>query len=209
MTTGILYCTINIYCSTINFSMMWYSMRLNVKGKAWARFGTQQGRTPVWCSPWVTCRRHDMERLSALLALCGENLPVLGGFTFQRASNVGIVFVGSLNRLWSFGVFFVVDLNKLLNKYCQWFEMKQWAFDTFVKCGELIKANRLTVLWIIRSGQGGNHYVKLNISYASLFISIIHPWCHPWLPLLTQYWYIHYWNSLTELLHWVHWPFHV
>ena len=53
-----------------------------------------------------------MERVSALLALYEGNPPVTGGFPSQRASNA------------SFGVFFDVSLNKMLNKQssCRRFE---------------------------------------------------------------------------------------
>ena len=56
--------------------------------------------------------RHQMEAVSALLALCAENPPVTGGFPAQRASNVGLDF------------FFDVSLIKWLNKQMsrQWFE---------------------------------------------------------------------------------------
>ena len=57
-------------------------------------------------------RRHDMEPRSALLALCERNTLLIGGFLSQRLV------------MQSACVFFVVNLNKLLNKQsiCQWFE---------------------------------------------------------------------------------------
>ena len=75
---------------------------------------------------------HDMEMLSALLALCEGNPPVTGGFPSQRASNVKlhVLFPVSLTKLLNkqsscLWIFFVVRLSKLLNKLCGywWFEM--------------------------------------------------------------------------------------
>ena len=60
--------------------------------------------------PWW---RHQMETVSALLALCEGNPPVIGGFPSQRDSNAG------------FDVFFNVCLNKRLNK-----QTKRWWFET-------------------------------------------------------------------------------
>ena len=48
-------------------------------------------------NPW---RRHDMETLSELLALCEGNLPVVGGFSSHRAIKAGFsVFVGYVNLI--------------------------------------------------------------------------------------------------------------
>ena len=57
--------------------------------------------------------RHQMETLSALLAICAENSPVPGEFPAQRP----------VTR--SFGVFFDLRLNKRLSK--QWWG---WRFET-------------------------------------------------------------------------------
>ena len=60
--------------------------------------------------PWW---RHQMETLSALLALCAGNSPVTGEFPSQRPV------------MWSFDVFFDLHLNKRLSKQSRrrWFEM--------------------------------------------------------------------------------------
>ena len=57
-------------------------------------------------------RRHQMETISALLAICGGNSPVPGEFPEQRP----------VTR--SFDVFFDLCLNKRLSKqsWCWWFE---------------------------------------------------------------------------------------
>ena len=47
---------------------------------------------------------HNMETFSALLALCKENPPIIGGFPSQRATNTD---------LW---YFFVIIMDKQLNK---------------------------------------------------------------------------------------------
>ena len=163
------------------------------KVKCGLDFELNKERHPVWCSPWVTCWCHDMERLSALLALCGGNLPIFGGFTFQRASNVELWHClccqpEQAMEFWCFLCCWpeqaveqivtlpvVWDAAMSIRHLCNvWRINKGKSLDSFIN-------------WIIRSGQGRNHYAKLNISYASLFVSIIHPWCHPWLLLLTQY----------------------
>ena len=62
-----------------------------------------------WCFSWW---RHQMETFSALLALCGGNPPVTGGFS-QR----------SMTR--SFDVFVDLRLNKRLSK-----QLRRWWFET-------------------------------------------------------------------------------
>ena len=62
------------------------------------------------CRIWLMERkriwwRHDMETLSAILALCEENPPLAGGS--PRKGSV----------IWIFGVSFVISLSKLLNKW--------------------------------------------------------------------------------------------
>ena len=74
---------------------MWRVESMHSTGGTFPYWGLLQCRTG-WC--------HDMEMLSALLALCDGKPLVTGGFPSQRASNI------------SFGVFFDVSLNKLLNK---------------------------------------------------------------------------------------------
>ena len=77
----------------------------------------------VWMDGWMdACRvvsfrtiswwRHKMEALSALLALCAGNSPVIGEFPSQRP----------VTR--SFDVFFDLPANKQLSKqsWCWWFE---------------------------------------------------------------------------------------
>ena len=60
----------------------------------------------------ITRWRHQVETISALLALCEGNSPVIGGFPLQRASNTG------------FDVLFDVSLIKRLNNPSNrpWFE---------------------------------------------------------------------------------------
>ena len=60
-----------------------------------------------------------------LLALCGENPLVIGGFPSQRASND------------CFDVFFDVRPNKLLNKQSswRWFEMEWCSYDVTLMIG--------------------------------------------------------------------------
>ena len=62
---------------------------------------------------------HDgMEMFSALLALCGWNPPATSGFPHK------------VPLMWSFDIFFVVILDKLLNKQlsCWWFEtLLMWS----------------------------------------------------------------------------------
>ena len=63
---------------------------------------------------------HEREMLCALLALCGMNTAVIGGFPSQRASKT------------SSCVFFLYDsLNKRLNKelICQWLETSWHSWD--------------------------------------------------------------------------------
>ena len=60
--------------------------------------------------PWW---RHQLETLSALLALCEENPPITGGFPSQRP----------VTR--SFDIFFDMRLNKWLSKQSRW-----WWFET-------------------------------------------------------------------------------
>ena len=57
---------------------------------------------------------HDMEMVSMLLALCGGNPAVTGGFPSQKDNNDGSPHKGTV--LWSFNAFFVVSPNELLNK---------------------------------------------------------------------------------------------
>ena len=73
----------------------------------------------IYTVPWLC---HDMETLSPLLALCEGNPLVTSGFPSQMA------------RMESFDIFFVVSLNKLLNKQlsCQWFVMSWCSCDTTV-----------------------------------------------------------------------------
>ena len=56
--------------------------------------------------------RHQLETVSALVALCKGNPPVTSGFPSQMVSNA------------DFDVFFYISLSKRLNKRtrCQWFE---------------------------------------------------------------------------------------
>ena len=65
--------------------------------------------------------RHDVETISALLAICEVNPPVADGFPSQRVSKTG------------FGVFFGVRLNKRLSKQstCQWYKMSWRLWHTF------------------------------------------------------------------------------
>ena len=66
------------------------------------------------CSLWWC---HQMETLSALLALCEGNPPVIGGFPSQRPVT------------WSCDVFFDLRLNKHLCKHSRrwWFETPSWS----------------------------------------------------------------------------------
>ena len=66
--------------------------------------------------PW---RRHDMETLSALLALCEGNPTVIGGFPSRRASNADfyVSFDIDLTNYWCF---FWYWLNEWLNKHSNW-----------------------------------------------------------------------------------------
>ena len=57
--------------------------------------------------------RHQMETLSALVALCARNSPVTGEFPSQRPVT------------WSFDVFFYLRLNKQLSK-----QLRRWWFET-------------------------------------------------------------------------------
>ena len=68
--------------------------------------------------PWW---RHDMETFSVLLSSC-ERM-VTGGFPSQNTSNV-----------WSFDVFFIVNLKKLLKKQssCCWFWMPWCSYEVTV-----------------------------------------------------------------------------
>ena len=61
--------------------------------------------------------RHQMETLSALLAICAGNSPVPGEFPAQRPVTRSI------------DVFFELRLNKQLNKqpWGSWFETPQWS----------------------------------------------------------------------------------
>ena len=78
------------------------------------------------CFPW---RRHEMEALSTLLALCEGNPPLTGGFPSQRVSNVG---------LWCI---FVAILNKLLNKV-----LRSWWFETPWHSGDITVMDVITYL---------------------------------------------------------------
>ena len=65
----------------------------------WAPHMNLQSKTPARLQ-----LRHDMERFSALLALCEGNLPVIGAFPSQRVSNAEYVFVDvCLNKRLRFG----------------------------------------------------------------------------------------------------------
>ena len=72
----------------------------------WAAY-TWHGRIDI-----ISWWRHQMEILSALLAICGGNSPVSGEFPAQRPATR------------SFDVFFDLCLNKRLSKqsWCWWFE---------------------------------------------------------------------------------------
>ena len=101
--------------------MAWYSSvdlkaiitELCCRGSNWQPFGVDSGNGVAWSDakpfPWW---RHQMETLSALLAICAGNSPVPGEFPAQRP----------VTR--SFDVFFDLRLNKRLSKqpWGWWFE---------------------------------------------------------------------------------------
>ena len=68
-----------------------------------------------------------METFFALLAICERNLLVTAGFPSQRPV------------MWSFDVFFDLNLNKWLSKQsrCQWFEMP--LLPLWCHCNTLVK----------------------------------------------------------------------
>ena len=84
---------------------------------------------PLACIPLIWWR-HQMETVSALLAICAGNSPVTGEFTSQRP----------VTR--SFDVFFDLCLNKRLSK-----QLRGWWFEKLSRplwrhCNDLTDRNR-------------------------------------------------------------------
>ena len=95
----------------------------------------------IWLTAWwdghcekchIHMINHDMEMLSALLALRAWNPPVTSGSPHK----------GPIK--WIFDIFFVVGLSKLLNKQsrCQWFKMSWHSCDITVMI-MLVKAKSM------------------------------------------------------------------
>ena len=87
---------------------------------------------------------HDviMETFSAVLSLCVRNPPITGGFSAQRDNN---------GDLWCF---FVVSLNKLLNKHSigRQFEVPWRLFDVAVTYFFFVSQLKLYKEWIVSYG---------------------------------------------------------
>ena len=101
---------------------------------------TESGVVNVrWCH--LTWWRHQMEKFSALLALCAGNSPVPGEFPSQR----------TVAR--SFDIFLDLHRNKRLSKqsWGWWFETQSrplWR-HSYVAAGEIL-CDRLKTYWLIR-----------------------------------------------------------
>ena len=100
------------------------------KGAQWAPLST----------PFETWWRHQMEKFSALLAICAGNSPVPGEFPTQRP----------VTR--SFDVFFDLRLNKRLSKqwWGWWFETLSsplWRHRNGNTLSRMLPPNTLTVCW--------------------------------------------------------------
>ena len=80
---------------------------------------------------WKSWRRHQMETLSGLLALCVGNSPVTGEFSPQRP----------VTR--SFDVFFDLRLNKRLSKHSR---RHQAHYDVTLPCGSICETHDM--LWL-------------------------------------------------------------
>ena len=96
----------------------------------------------LW-SHWITWWRHQMEKFSALLAICARNSPVPGEFPTQRPVTQ------------RFDVFFDLRLNKRLSKQSRgwWFETLSrslWRHRNVINV-DLIICPFPCVLWFIQA----------------------------------------------------------
>ena len=105
---------------------------------------------PWWC--------HRMETFSALLALCVGNSPVAGEFPSQRPV------------MWSFDVFFDLQVNKQLGKqsWGWWFETPSCSLWRQSFCAFELKFVKLLFVGVIRSIE--SVVIKLILSLRKSFL---------------------------------------